>query len=327
MLVIKLVGGLASQLHKYSVALSISKEIGCDLKVDCSFFDKRQLRFNPIMYYNLPSLGFEPSIASDDDICKAKGYSTFNSCIYKISNSTCLDSISQGSLKRLFSYYERKLYVSGMLDKGVYNVDISDVKSKEWRDDLISKYEDSIYISGEFGMNFDIIEDVRDEVSARVKSCKISKQAGEILNLIKQNKNNSVAVHVRRGDYVDNASTNDFHGTCNVEYYRKCMRELEDRNIDGLYLFFSDDIEWVKKEFSSFIPDNSYFVEGNNAHEDFSLMTHCSFHVIANSGFSGFAAWLSQVPEFNVFSPSNWFLNESANTNQLKMLPKKWNYM
>jgi hypothetical protein len=72
-----------------------------------------------------------------------------------------------------------------------------------------------------------------------------------------------------------------------------------------VYLIFSDDIDWCKKEFvgSSFI-----FVEGNDEVVDLFLMTKADGYVLANSSFSWFGWYLNPESYLKpVIAPRNWF--------------------
>ena len=324
MLVVKLVGGLASQLHKYAVALSISREIGCELKVDCTYFDKKRYDFNPIMRYGLPDLGFFPSVATAEDVCAAKGYGYFLTMLYKFFYSALLNKITYGYSGRIFGLIERKLFPSIRLEKNSFRVHVTSYNSA-WKDELVRSYNGNMFLEGEFGMDFSTLDSLRTELKSQISKCKLSMHANKALCLMEKS-NKSVAIHVRRGDYVNNKSVNEFHGTCGLNYYRNCILELDSQHNDLVYFIFSDDMDWVRCEFGKFMNNVHYFVEGNMAHEDFSLMTRCGYHVVANSGFSSFAAWLSMAPCKNIYSPARWFLEEKTNRNQMEMLPKSWNY-
>ena len=59
-----------------------------------------------------------------------------------------------------------------------------------------------------------------------------------------------MAVHIRRGDYVNNSRTSKFHGNLDLKYYNKSIKFLK-INLKILNFFFSDDINWVKKKFNN----------------------------------------------------------------------------
>jgi hypothetical protein len=133
----------------------------------------------------------------------------------------------------------------------------------------------------------------------------------------------AVAVHVRRGDYVTSAETNRYHGSCSAEYYY-AAEEILRRRVGQLSLFvFSDDPQWAKENMRFSSPN---FVVSHNSlehgHEDLRLMTMCQHHVIANSTFSWWGAWLCVNPGKIVVAPRNWFRDAGHSTADL--IPEDW---
>jgi hypothetical protein len=110
-------------------------------------------------------------------------------------------------------------------------------------------------------------------------------------------KENSVSVHIRRGDYL---AGND-HIVLPLEYYDKALHIIETLKEDISIYVFSDDIEWCKKNFG-----NCMFVEMED-YLEFELMYSCKHHIIANSSFSGLAAHLGDSQ--TVISPKIWYKN------------------
>lgn len=142
-----------------------------------------------------------------------------------------------------------------------------------------------------------------------------------VLSQIKQK--NSVAVHVRRGDYVTNPAANSFHGVCPPEYYANAFQIIQSRISDPHYFLFSDDPGWVRE---NLIPDSPFTVVESNstdlAHYDLWLMKHCRNFIIANSTFSWWGAWLSEIRNKTVICPARWFKAEDINTRDL--VPEGW---
>lgn len=118
-----------------------------------------------------------------------------------------------------------------------------------------------------------------------------------------------VAIHVRRGDYVNNPFYVDLMKT---GYYEKAMDEFPDAS----FLVFSDDIEWCKKQN---IFSKCDFVEGNSELEDLNLMASCIGHIIANSSFSWWGAYLCPH-NGKVIAPKLWYSDGVERTK----CPNKW---
>lgn len=132
---------------------------------------------------------------------------------------------------------------------------------------------------------------------------------------------NSVSVHFRRGDYVSLPSAAKFHGTCSNSYYHAGIEHL--RQMFGeldLYVF-SDDPQWVKQEAN--LPGNITLVECENSSpaQDIWLMSLCRHHIIANSSFSWWGAWLGASDGVTI-APQCWFLDPAAA--QSHIVPSRW---
>lgn len=131
---------------------------------------------------------------------------------------------------------------------------------------------------------------------------------------------NSVALHVRRGDYLQ-AGYNAIYVTQNMDYYNNAIEYIESVVNNPKYYIFSNDIEWCKANLKS--DKNISFVSDiitKNSVEDFELMKHCRYFIISNSTFSWWPAWLSDYDNKIVMSPSRWFHDEGMNQKALKAL-------
>jgi hypothetical protein len=115
----------------------------------------------------------------------------------------------------------------------------------------------------------------------------------------------SVSLHLRRGDYVSNAS----HIVCAQPYYDAALAALLPKlDHDPQIFVFSDDPDWARKNLK--LPGNPVVVDHNGAeydYEDLRLMSLCKHNIIANSSFSWWGAWLNQNPGRHVIAPSTWF--------------------
>jgi Glycosyl transferase family 11 len=134
----------------------------------------------------------------------------------------------------------------------------------------------------------------------------------------------SVSLHVRRGDYVTNPATTKFHGVLGVPYYEAAVDRLAEltRRRDLELFVFSNDIEWCKRHLG--LPYPATFVEsGGSGADDMRLMKHCRHHIVANSSFSWWGAWLSDHPEKVVIAPKNWFSDAQANA-ETEIVPRSW---
>ena len=134
---------------------------------------------------------------------------------------------------------------------------------------------------------------------------------------------NSVSIHIRRGDYLKSPIIQDVHGIVPIEYYQKAIDILLKKH-DNLNLFlFSDDMNYVKDIFNNY--SNLFFVEGNDnkdSWQDMALMSACKHHIIANSSFSWWGAWLSNQ-EGVTFAPRHFF-NPKVDYYINDYIPENW---
>ncbi len=162
------------------------------------------------------------------------------------------------------------------------------------------------YLYG-FWQSEDYFRDIRPQLLTElVPSISPSDHDLEVLRLIIQS--NAVSVHVRRGDYVSLQSASTYHGTCSLDYYRKALEHVVGRIADPVFFVFSDDPDWTSENLR--FPYTTHYVRHNNADsafQDLRLMSKCKHHIIANSSFSWWGAWLSDQNNNLVVAPDKWF--------------------
>lgn len=133
----------------------------------------------------------------------------------------------------------------------------------------------------------------------------------------------AVAILIRRGDYVTNQATNQFHGLTPLDFYHDAVKELVKTVKKPHFFIFSDDQPWVKANLKLKYPMT--FIEHNDAihaYENIRLASHCKHFIIANSTFSWWSVWLSSYKDKIVIAPKEWFKNKSQDDRDL--VPKSW---
>lgn len=132
----------------------------------------------------------------------------------------------------------------------------------------------------------------------------------------------SVAIHIRRGDYL-NPAFSELNVIRYNEYYLKAINYIEENIKNPKYFIFTDDMLWAKMNFKG---DKYVFVEGNineNSHLDLFLMSICKHNIIANSTFSFWGAWLNVNPTKIVIVPKMWTINNLSS----ELCPPDWIYL
>lgn len=128
----------------------------------------------------------------------------------------------------------------------------------------------------------------------------------KLLHTIKST--NSVAIHIRRGDYTNINVQQIYGGVCTLEYYQKAIEIIKNKVERPSFYFFSDDSQYVKDTFhldNMFVVDNNV---GEKSFFDLYLMSSCKYMIIANSTFSCWAAYLNNHV-LDVICPHKWFAN------------------
>lgn len=134
----------------------------------------------------------------------------------------------------------------------------------------------------------------------------------------------SVCLHIRRGDLNFNSFLQAEHGLLSLEYYYNGIKEIKKKHAHIHIYVFSDDIEWCFTNLK--FDDPVTFVEREYAGETnatyLQLMQTCSHFVISNSTFGWWAAWLGNKEEKMVVAPLQWFKTSTKNTKDI--LPDSW---
>ncbi len=123
-----------------------------------------------------------------------------------------------------------------------------------------------------------------------------------------------VSIHVRRGDYL--AFPESFPPVT-LEYLHQAIERFPGRD----FLFFSDDIPWCRKHFRG---DRFGFAINPSDIQDLEQMSCCTDHIISNSSFSWWGAWLDRDPQKRVIAPGIWFGPKAAHLSTKDIIPPSW---
>lgn len=132
------------------------------------------------------------------------------------------------------------------------------------------------------------------------------------LSLQIQGEENSVSIHIRRGDYLNVPDL--YYGICTLDYYKKAIDFIRTKISNPKFYVFSDDIEWTKSNLTilnGVYISSEMFASYQNWY-DMYLMSCCHHNIIANSSFSWWAAWLNPHQEKIVVSPDRWINGEDT---------------
>lgn len=273
MIISKIKGGLGNQMFQYAVAKSIAKHNNTEFKLDISFYPKQSLR-----NYELNLFNIEENIATNKESNMLGGKEGF---LFKVKK------------KLGFNNKKPKTYCKEDEVKPVFNESLFECSDK---------YLDGYWADEKYFKNIrtDIINDFtpKNDISADAQ------------NYLKDiSETNSISLHVRRGDYVQNSHTNSFHGTCSIQYYIKAIEYIKEKIEKPTFFIFSDDIVWCKENFDFL--DNKVFVDKTHTSiDDLTLMKKCKHNIVANSTFSWWGAWLNENESKIVIAPQVWLISQ-----------------
>jgi len=287
MIIVNLIGGLGNQMFQYACGRAVAEHTGQKLKLDITGFKDYKLR-----KYSLDCFNISAEFATEKEIK-----------LYK-----------EGRLW-FINYFSKKILKRELIKNKRF------IKEKHFHfDPTILNLKGNCYLFG-YWQSEKYFIDIKDIILKEFTLKRpLSQSAKEYENIILSSQ--SVSIHVRRGDYVNNPITNSYHGVCDISYYEKAVDIIYKKVENPKFFIFSDDLSWVKENFKFL--KNSLFVELKNApdYEEMFLMSRCKHNIIANSSFSWWGAWLNQNPNKIVIAPKEWFKDNSINTNDL--IPLSW---
>lgn len=265
LVVIRLSGGLGNQMFQYALYLQL-KKLGKNVKIDdVTEYDREGVR--PI---HLPIFGISYPTPSKEEMIRLTD-----------ARMDLFSRIRRKLTGRKTAEYPEK---SMRFDPQVLNLD---------RAYLTGVWQTAKYFAG-------AENEVREAFSFH--NLKLSDNMQKYKEKIENT--NAIAVHIRRGDYLQVSEI--YGGICTEEYYRKAIAKFEEIETNCHFYIFSNDPEWVRQHYTQ---ENVTIVEGNGenaGYVDMYLMSCCRHFVIANSSFSWWGAWLGNYEQKKVIAPTKW---------------------
>lgn len=291
MIIVKIIGGLGNQMFQYAMGKYIENTYQIEVKYDIRSFEKYLLR-----KYELESFNINAKYANNDELRRYTNY--FTRGLKKVGRYLGVKNI----------YYLTRLLQednTGLLPQGI-------------------KITDNLYLDG-YWQNYLYVSKIqsllRMQFTLKEPLHGLNAKVAESIS-----SNQSIAMHIRRGDYVTNPDVANKHGLCSIEYYNRCINSIL-KKVDSPRLFiFTDDPDWARNNINYDIEMEIVDHNGSeNACVDLILMSMCKYHIIANSSFSWWSAWLSSYPSKNVYAPKIWFADRKVNIKSNYIIPESWN--
>jgi hypothetical protein len=291
MITVKIIGGLGNQLFQYALGRHLAEIHNTSLALDITGYETYKLHS-----YSLWAFNIRENFASPEE-------------------TASLTVRKQRVMERLSA---RLLHRRPKLAP----THIREERSQHYRfnPDILS-LPDGVYLDGYWQTEkyfIDIAGIIRREASVKFSQIGKDKEIAQVIDSVE-----SVSLHIRRGDYVSNPKTHHARGTCDLNHYFRCVEQLCRRVTNPHFFIFTDDPQWARDNLNLSYPTT--FVDHNNAdknYEDLRLMSQCKHHIIANSSFSWWAAWLNPREDKMVFAPKRWLAASYQNCPDI--VPTQW---
>ena len=284
MIITKIIGGLGNQMFQYAAGYALSRRLNQPLKLDISDYKNYKDRVYLLNIFNHGS----------------KILSCFQSTIYKKSNK-----------------YHKKLLYNIFNNQRLKYIKQPNRNYNTFFDSLHGNvYLDGYWQSEKYFLPY--ADEIRKIFNLELKLCKSSS-----IILKKIISSESVSIHFRRGDYINDIKVNNRYGVCSLQYYKKSINYFLKRFKHINFFIFSDDILWVENNLPKM--NNVHFVkheEECHPYEEVFLMSKCNHNIIANSTYSWWGAWLNNNPAKIIIAPEKWFKDTQIVIKDL--IPENW---
>jgi hypothetical protein len=267
MIIVRLRGGLGNQLFQYAAAKALAEHHDTELKLDLYTYTRHKYR-----KFELSKFNIDAAEATRSEVHRFTGSNPLTRYVNKRENYfRCPEVFAQPHYHFYTDFFSLPgdLYLSGYWQSEKYFFPFSDL--------------------------------IRSQITPKAPL--------DAHNVSLQNKmmsENSVAVHVRRGDYTA-ADYSSFFGLLPREYYDSAFAKMRENISNPVFYIFSDDPAWCRENFVGINVSVVDHNRGDDAFKDMVLMGSCKNNIIANSTFSWWGAWLNSNPQKKVIAPQTWF--------------------
>lgn len=292
MIRVLLSGGLGNQLFQYAAGRMLALKHGTGLMLDLSFVSSK-LQAAALATYRRYELGvFDLPVSISDNFFRGR-------FLYPLAKSEYL-------LRKTINK-QRYVYIAE--------------DASGW-DPRVMEAPDQTFLEGFFQSEkyFEAVSDAlrRDLV---FKEPLMGRNA-ELADAMQSG--NSVSLHIRRGDYARLKKNLQKHGITPLDYYTKALGRIRESVSDPQLFVFSDEPDWARDNLHTGLPFTLVDVNRtpDTAWTDMQLMALCRHHIICNSTFSWWGAWLDPHPDKLVIAPEQWFADPSINARHI--VPDSW---
>jgi hypothetical protein len=287
-LCVRLGGGLGNQFFEYATAYALAKRWNLKLSMDirCPPFGSGHYLQYRLNLVNIPAKPVSHKLLWKILDSRKKQIAWMTAAVRKIAGIVIFDEATVHRRDiRLFGPVPegRTLYLNGYWQTPRY--------FEECRAELLKEFS---FRTEPDGMNREILQQIKSTPGA-------------------------VSLHIRRGDYLNIGGSLALP----LRYYERAIKTIDEKVNEPVFFVFSDDIPWAESSLRG--KGRFVFVDGNgvdSAHEDLRLMAACKHHIIANSSFSWWGAWLNPSETKTVIAPKYWMIKKE--TFYPDLFPESW---
>ena len=286
MIGVKLWGGLGNQMFQYAFGLYLAEKRNEKPYFFTDFNSKERL---DIDYFKVSiDLLLQETL-------KKNGYSFQNHFLYR----------AKRKLIQKFPFWNQKIMVENI---------------SGFRPIISDKYS----LFDGYWQSYKYLQPIEQKLRTQFVSKKNLILNPELYSEIK--KGNSVSLHIRRGDYLKGKNT-EIYENIPLAYYQAAIDYFSKEIDNPQFYVFSNDLNWVKNNLKTTTEHTFFYVDNTDTENatlaDLQLMASCKHHIIANSTFSWWGAWLNPSKEKKVIAPKNWYKGE-INDLTLDLIPSEW---
>lgn len=271
MIVVRLMGGLGNQMFQYAAGRALALKHNVSLSLDLSFLKAHAGDQYTQRHFELDQFSIAATIATEKEL-------------------DLFSAAPRGFLHKLFG--KQNQYK-------IYN------ESSSSYNPASEMLQDNVLLNG-FWQSEKYFGAIGETIRADFMPTFSFSEADEKL-ISRLRAENSVALHVRRGDYVSLKSASEYHGICSIDYYNAAIEKIRQNVKEASFYIFSDDLDWCRENFKHL--GSAVFVknETGNSGCDLLMMSYCKHNIIANSSYSWWSAWLNNNRSKMVIAPAQWF--------------------
>jgi glycosyl transferase family 11 len=293
-IVVQLSGGLGNQMLQYAAGRALAARRGTPLVLDSSWFEGRGGSVSgEVRRYELGCFVHSAPLARVDEVAR----------------------LPRGWAARLRAVLDRRLPLLEEIEEPPFGQPAPAVVDAPDNTYLRGYWQNRLYFA-------DAEDVLRADFAFRPE---IAAWTADLVETIGRSGAPVVSVHVRRSDYVSDAGVRDRMGVLEPDYFRRALETVAARVGEVRPLVFTDDVEWCRAELRLAAPDDVVGAtrdEGDTWASLMHAMSRCAHHVLANSSFSWWGAWLNPSPDKVVVAPTPWLQDQRWDDSN--RIPPEW---